>query len=112
MGGEGMPQQVRMNRFRNTGFLRRFPTSQEDRFYRDGPRGILTGKQPAGGSLRSPVATQELQQFGRQQGLSILSSLPRRTQSTLRALSMSLALSWVTSETLSPEPYKAASRVR
>ena len=107
-----MPQQVRMNRFRNTGFLRRFPTSQEDRFYRDGPRGILTGKQPAGGSLRSPVATQQLQQFGRQQGLSILSSLAEADPEYIASAVDVARLELVTSETLSLEPYKAASRVR
>jgi len=39
-------------------------------------------------------------------------TLPRRTQNTLHALSMSPGLSWVTSETLSPEAYKTASMVR
>ena len=74
MGSEGMPQQMRMNRFRKARLSPRFLASQEHCFGRDGPARIGAGKQPACGPPGSPIAAQQFQQFGRQQSLSILPS--------------------------------------
>ena len=102
MCGESVTQRVGMNGFGDARSLRGFPASQEDGFGRNGPGRIRAGEQPIGGPLVSPVATQKLAAVWRQRVCRSLRPLPWRTHSTLRALSMSLTFSWVTSMTLSP----------
>jgi len=69
-------------------------------FGRDGPARIGAGKQPACGPPGSPIATQQFQQFGRQQSLSIHPSFAAANPQDV-ANAVDVVLSWVTSETLS-----------
>src|SRR5712692_8522528 len=72
---EGMPQRVGMNGFGDAGSPRGVPTSQKDGLGRDGSPGMRAGEQPVGGSLASPIATQQVQQLRRQKSLPILTAL-------------------------------------
>src|SRR5438874_10333411 len=74
MGGEGMPEGVRMNRFGEAGDARRIPAGQVNGFGGNRSTGIGAWEEPFHGALGAPVAAEQFQQPRRQQGLPILAS--------------------------------------